>query len=146
MKSIITDIKYSSNNITNSSDELAAFSEEVSVTAEEITGSIQSSKKNSQVQNEEVSCAKESLDNLSKKIALINEAIDNLRNSSKITSELTVSGKQYLVSLNESTNNIGSSSKNINIKIGKLHDKSFTQISTAAEDQSSSEEQLANIA
>ncbi|WP_190285322.1 methyl-accepting chemotaxis protein [Clostridium sp. JN-1] len=129
LKTLITDIQYSSNNIINSSEELASFSEEVSSTSDEITNTIQTSKEDSMIQSKEVNYVKESVDNLCDKLQLIGDRINNLRESSNTTNELSSKGKDYLVSLNSSITNISNSSKNISSKIETLNNKS-SEIST----------------
>lgn len=129
LKSIISDIQYSSKDIINSSHELASFSEEVSSTSDEITNTMQNIKSASISQSEEMNLASDSVKDLSEKLTFINEIVDSLKDSSTVTGELSTSGKKYLVYLNNSINDIGNSSKNISDKIQVLNSKS-SEIST----------------
>lgn len=129
IKLIITDIQYSSNNIINSSHELASFSEEVSSTSDEISNTIQNAREASILQVNEVDKVNENVGVLSEKLQVINEMINSLKDASNITNDLSSVGKEYLVSLNASINDIGSSSKNISSKITMLNSKS-SEIST----------------
>lgn len=129
LKAVITDIQYSSNNIMNSSHELASFSEEVSSTSDEISNTIQNAREASRTQVKEVDFVNENVSVLSDKLKVINNIINNLNKSSSVTNELSSTGKEYLISLNSSINDIGSSSKNISSKIQSLNSKS-KEIST----------------
>ena len=129
LKSVITDIQYSSKDIMNSSHELASFSEEVSSTSDEISNTIQSAREASKLQVKEVDYVNENVTVLSDKLKVINDMINALNEASDVTNKLSSTGKEYLISLNTSINDIGGSSKNISSKIQILNSKS-KEIST----------------
>ncbi|MCT8975366.1 methyl-accepting chemotaxis protein [Clostridium sp. CX1] len=129
LKSVITEIQQFSGNIINSSHELAAFSEEVSSTSDEISNTIHNVREASVVQMGEVEAVSKNIDLLSDKLQTMNDMITSLQKTSNVTNNLSSSGKEYLLSLNNSINNIGNSSKNISSKIQMLNTKS-SEIST----------------